>query len=619
MFRMKRKEWEKQKTHIGFKDIRQLIKKQTSRFPISRTFDYTQVIKDGSMDLGSYFEPQLVEFIDTITRSTNSSKEKSSMLYEDLRCSRVRMIIALLCFTMNPQCCFIQTIVGLMCYAYGLRDKGFDLLNTMGCTCSIDHIRSHGSYWASRHIPILHLNTKKFWRITIDNLNFYLKFAKSLSESSSGAKKMLNLLTGQVTHQVSTEITTQRRPLRLLESVHNFMERCIHSTISTIPRNDIKVEHFKLTPGSNENYYYETFLHVCYTCAATRLSLSPTAHGRTFIEALQGYMPHWTPSTKDNIVYATIDEALSGNIADIEAYLIKLKKELHIGEEGYPSKVIIAGDQQTYALMKDLQRKYPDHYLWMVVLHGDWHMLQLTAEVLRDILWDGGLKQLSHECGHKKLPTQWQEIHMLLLALHETLLRKAVLSYYDNITDDDDTDYHKFTKWMGNVNAQTNMNQTSRFWVDVLHFLGAYVGYYFSVRSGNWLLRNSCLRVLLPLMFAYNHNKYEELCCTAIMDTLTLPDDLIKKFLSGEWTVSAKGRPYHNLALDEAHESIINLRLKTITSRPSHFRTVELSNFMSYLDKVVQGFESLVYRYKQTNRASSAKEAIYLSEDNTHD
>ena len=84
------------------------------------------------------------------------------------------------------------------------------------------------------------------------------------------------------------------------------------------------------------------------------------------------------------------------------------------------------------------------------------------------------------------------------------------------------------------------------------------------------------------------------------MDTLTLPDELIKKFLSGEWTVSAKGRPFHNLALDEAHESIINLRLKTITSRPSHFRTVELSNFMSYLDKVVQGFELLVYRYKQT-------------------
>lgn len=75
----------------------------------------------------------------------------------------------------------------------------------------------------------------------------------------------------------------------------------------------------------------------------------------------------------------------------------------------------------------------------------------------------------------------------------------------------------------------------------------------------------------------------------AIMDTLTLPDDVLQRFLNGEWTVSVKGRSYHNIAFDEAHKSIINLCLKTITSRPSHFRTVELSNFMSYLDKIVTG------------------------------
>ena len=57
-------------------------------------------------------------------------------------------------------------------------------------------------------------------------------------------------------------------------------------------------------------------------------------------------------------------------------------------------------------------------------------------------------------------------------------------------------------------------------------------------------------------------------------------------------------KPY-NLAFDEAHESIINLRLKTITSRPSHFRTVELSNFMSYLDKLVTGFKGFIFRNKQ--------------------
>ena len=62
-------------------------------------------------------------------------------------------------------------------------------------------------------------------------------------------------------------------------------------------------------------------------------------------------------------------------------------------------------------------------------LHGDWHTLQLLAEIIRDILWDGGLKQLAHECGQKKLPTQWQDVHMLLLALHEALMQKALLAY----------------------------------------------------------------------------------------------------------------------------------------------------------------------------------------------
>ena len=140
-------------------------------------------------------------------------------------------------------------------------------------------------------------------------------------------------------------------------------------------------------------------------------------------------MPHWTPSQGDNVVYATIEEALSGSICDVESYLCKIKRDLHICQPGYPGRVIIAGDQQTYALMKKLQRQYPDHYKWMIVLHDDWHTLQLLAEVIRDELWDGGLKEMCYECGYKKMPTQWQEIHMLILALYQSMLHKAVLTH----------------------------------------------------------------------------------------------------------------------------------------------------------------------------------------------
>lgn len=97
----------------------------------------------------------------------------------------------------------------------------------------------------------------------------------------------------------------------------------------------------------------------------------------------------------------------------------------------------MAGDQQTYALMKELQRQYPDHYSWIIILHGDWHTLQLLAEIIRDMLWDGGFKQLAHECRQKKLPTQWQDVHMFLLAFYETLMSKALLAYIAcNETDD---------------------------------------------------------------------------------------------------------------------------------------------------------------------------------------
>ena len=43
-------------------------------------------------------------------------------------------------------------------------------------------------------------------------------------------------------------------------------------------------------------------------------------------------------------------------------------------------------------------------------------------------------------------------------------------------------------------------------------------------------LLSACLRAVAPLFFAYNHNKYEELCITAIIDALTLPSNIEQNF-----------------------------------------------------------------------------------------
>ena len=80
-------------------------------------------------------------------------------------------------------------------------------------------------------------------------------------------------------------------------------------------------------------------------------------------------------------------------------YLDKFKGDLHIGESGYPKKVLLTGDQQTYKLTKDLQANFPLKYNWFYAVPGDWHLLKLTAEL---IIWDGGFKEMCVACGHKK-------------------------------------------------------------------------------------------------------------------------------------------------------------------------------------------------------------------------
>ena len=172
----------KEKEPITPQAIHDMVKEQCTQFPTSATFDYRSLIKDGYLDdnkLGSIFNSNLVTVIDNITTLDSSKRGTHSKLYSDMRKIRIYMIISLLCYTLNPSAVFLQTLIGLFCYAYGLRDKGFEILNAFGCTCSIDHIRKHGNYWATQRNAIDELNTKQLLRVSFDNLNYKIKFRRN--------------------------------------------------------------------------------------------------------------------------------------------------------------------------------------------------------------------------------------------------------------------------------------------------------------------------------------------------------------------------------------------------------------------------------------------------------
>ena len=69
---------------------------------------------------------------------------------------------------MNPKACFFQTLIGLVCYSFGLRDRGYDMLNALGICCSSDQVRKHGSIWANRRRATDELDRRQFWRVSFD-------------------------------------------------------------------------------------------------------------------------------------------------------------------------------------------------------------------------------------------------------------------------------------------------------------------------------------------------------------------------------------------------------------------------------------------------------------------
>ena len=77
------------------------------------------------------------------------------------------MICTIMANDMDPRNCFVQTLIGLACYAQVFRDKGKQLLNAFGITSSVFHIRKHGSWWARMHDAIKEINHRVWWRVTL--------------------------------------------------------------------------------------------------------------------------------------------------------------------------------------------------------------------------------------------------------------------------------------------------------------------------------------------------------------------------------------------------------------------------------------------------------------------
>ena len=179
--------------------------------------------------------------------------------------------------------------------------------------------------------------------------------------------------------------------------------------------------------------------------------------------------------------------------------------------------------------------KYQESFCWIIPMIGDWHLIKLAAETIRDMLWEGGLRSIAQACGYRKEIHQWKDLHNIFCAFTENINRKALSSWVESSSN------ISFYSWLClNAKDDNIADEVTKFWSQSLLYLNYYMAYYFSVRTGNWGLRNGALPKLSEMFFTNSHNKYEELVFHSLKDSIGLPEEIRAKFEKGEWTVSLK-------------------------------------------------------------------------------
>ena len=120
-----------------------------------------------------------------------------------------------------------------------------------------------------------------------------------------------------------------------------------------------------------------------------------------------------------------------------------------------------------------------------------------------------------------------------LTACYEALFRQAIKEFSKT---NKEKKSETFQDWVKNLCAGEH-NQVCRFWAQILIYLHAYTGFYFAVHSGNWLLRNSCLKNNQRIIFSYSRDEYEVVNTNALADSYTYPAEILAEFKVSELSV----------------------------------------------------------------------------------
>ena len=135
-----------------------------------------------------------------------------------------------------------------------------------------------------------------------------------------------------------------------------------------------------------------------------------------------------------------------------------------------------------------------------------------------------------------------------------------------------------------------------KFWKQfVFEDMLAYICLYLAIRSGYWELRLASIKLMAPIFTAFDHQNYRKLIAQHLADLHTFQDEVLSTFQEGGFVASLSGRPWHSVALDEAHEMKINKECKTSIVHPSRDYIHRVASYIPYRAKCLENLREQLF------------------------
>ena len=249
--------------------------------------------------------------------------------------------------------------------------------------------------------------------------------------------------------------------------------------------------------------------------------------------------------------------------------------------------------------------------------------------ILSKVYFEPGLKQIAGASGFRaetltalQKCSHFKHTHHFYMEAWEALYLHMVESFVSKSTDaaeflqhlattmrlfnpkrPEDTlkQYHKqihrlIKQFDGHVASMSKTDSNWSFWGEFVQLnCFAYIALFCAIRSGNWHLRLAALKTMAPVFCAFDRPTYRKLIPQYLADCLLLPDDILKSFLQGGFSVSITGKAWNSVGIDEALEMLINKDCKMAVVHPTKEFVNRVSLYFPFRSRALHNIKKQLY------------------------